>query len=80
MIFYFGILITLTSFSFGIYIIGRKIVFNINTEGWASIMVSIWLLSGVIILFLGIIAIYISKAFTETKKRPFSIIKKIWYK
>ena len=78
MIFYLGILITLLSFFFGLYIIGRKIFFGINAEGWTSIMISIWLLGGIIILFLGIMSIYISKVFTETKKRPFTVIKKIW--
>ena len=55
-----------------------KEIFNINIEGWTSVIASIWFFGGLIILFLGIIAIYISKIFIETKNRPFSIIKKIY--
>jgi putative glycosyltransferase len=47
-------------------------------EGWKSVMASIWLLGGVIISFIGVIGIYLSKIFIETKQRPFTIVKKIY--
>ncbi len=45
--------------------------------GWTSVMASVWFLGGLIISFLGIIGIYLSKMFIETKNRPYTIIKKI---
>ncbi len=43
--------------------------------GWASIVVSIWLLGGLTISFLGVIGIYLAKVFNETKGRPLYVVK-----
>jgi putative glycosyltransferase len=77
-IFYVGLLISFFSF---IYIINISInwAFYLTApEGWKSVMASIWLLGGVIISFIGVIGIYLSKIFIETKKRPLTIVKKIY--
>ncbi len=77
-IFYFGLLTTIFSMFFIIKLIVYKLYYNLSLEGWTSLIVSVWFLGGLIILFLGIIAIYLSKIFIETKNRPFSIIKQIY--
>ena len=43
---------------------------SIGVPGWASIMVSIWFLGGLIIFCIGVIGIYLAKVFTEVKQRP----------
>jgi len=40
-------------------------------------MISIWFLSGIIILILGIIGLYVGKIFEAVKDRPKYIISKI---
>jgi len=45
--------------------------------GWPSLMVSIWFLGGVIIAFLGVIGIYLSKIFTEVKGRPVYVVRSV---
>jgi putative glycosyltransferase len=45
--------------------------------GWPSVMVSIWFLGGVIIAFLGVIGIYLSKIFNEAKGRPLYVVREI---
>jgi putative glycosyltransferase len=77
-IFYFGLLITLLSFVFAGGLVFNKLVYNSSMEGWTSVMALMSLLGGIVIFFLGIISIYISKIFTESKNRPFSIVKKIY--
>lgn len=42
--------------------------------GWTSLMVSIWMLSGIILISLGIIGEYVGKIYMEVKKRPRYII------
>lgn len=59
-------------------LIYNKLVHNIDVEGWASILASVWLLGGLILLVLGVISIYLSKIFLEIKNRPLSLIKKIY--
>jgi len=76
-IFNIGFIITFISFLFILKIIFNKLFFDIAFEGWSSMIVSIWFFGGFIILLLGIIGIYLSKIFIETKNRPFSIIRNI---
>ncbi|MDJ0702257.1 MAG: glycosyltransferase family 2 protein [Leptolyngbyaceae cyanobacterium MO_188.B28] len=77
-IFYTGLIISIISAFFIIDILIQKLVFNIGLVGWPSLIVSIWFVGGLIICFLGIIGIYISKIFIETKRRPYSIIREIY--
>jgi glycosyltransferase involved in cell wall biosynthesis len=48
-----------------------------EVEGWASIVVSIWFLAGVSIFINGIIGLYVSKIFDQTKNRPLYIVREI---
>ena len=44
--------------------------------GYTSLIISIWLLSGIIISTLGVLGLYIGKTFEGVKKRPIYIIDK----
>jgi putative glycosyltransferase len=46
--------------------------------GWASLIVSIWLLGGMTIFCLGIMSMYLSRIFIETKARPYSIVRQVY--
>ena len=43
-------------------------------------MASIWLLGGLVISFIGVVGIYLSKVFSETKRRPYTIIRRVYGK
>ena len=77
-IFLTGLLISAMSLIYMIYLLINRIIFYRPIPGWTSIVLSIWLLGGIIILFLGIIGIYLSVIFIETKQRPYTIVRKIW--
>ena len=77
-IFYFGIFISLISLIYIINLVINWAFFLSPPDGWTSVMASIWLLGGIIISFIGIIGIYLSKIFIETKKRPFTIVKEVY--
>lgn len=62
------------------YIIYKKMVLKTDVEGWTSIIASIWLVGGMILLVLGIFGIYLSKMFLEIKNRPMTIIKNVFVK
>ena len=71
-----GLLICLISL--GMLIKSFVDYFNGNVvPGWASIMVSIWVLGGLQIFAIGIIGEYIGKTYLETKKRPKYIIESV---
>jgi putative glycosyltransferase len=78
LIFYLGCAILFLSTAAACYLIIRKIVFGTLLLGWASLIVSVWLLGGLTIFCLGIIGIYLAKIFIEVKQRPYSIVKDIY--
>lgn len=51
-----------------------SMAFGHVVEGWSSLMVSIWLVGGLIMLSLGIVGEYIGKIYLEAKARPRYII------
>jgi putative glycosyltransferase len=77
-IFYIGAAIFTLSSLAAAYLIVDRIFFRVFLGGWPSIIVSIWMLGGLTIFSLGLLGIYISKIFTETKQRPYTIIRKVY--
>lgn len=77
-VFYLGTLISFISVVAAIVLIIRKLFFNTLLTGWPSLIVSIWLLGGLTILSVGIIGIYLAKVFSETKQRPYTVIKYVY--
>lgn len=75
-IFYMGLVISSISFIYISFIFFRKLLFDVSIQGWTSLIVSVWFLGGLILFSIGTIGIYISKIFTETKQRPYTIIRK----
>lgn len=69
-----GMFIFLVSIAMLIYSVIRY--FNGNTViGWASLIVSVWAIGGLILFSIGIIGEYIGKVYLETKERPRFIIE-----
>ena len=75
LIFYLGVVIIVLSALAAAYLIIRRLFFGTLLAGWASLIVSVWLLGGLTIFSIGIIGIYLSKVFLETKQRPYTIIR-----
>lgn len=46
-----------------------------SLEGWASVVSSIWLLSGALMASIGVLGRYIGYIFTEVKQRPYTIVQ-----
>ncbi|MGY0218121.1 glycosyltransferase family 2 protein [Endozoicomonadaceae bacterium StTr2] len=78
LIFYTGLIIFMSSIGYVIYILFNWAFLSDVVIGWTSVVASIWLLGGLIISFLGVIGIYLSKIFSEVKARPYTIIRKVY--
>ncbi len=76
-IFYLGILIATISALVGAWLLLRWLVLGIGVAGWLSVMMSVWFLGGIAIFCIGVIGIYLGKVFTETKNRPYTIVRKV---
>ncbi|VFR30805.1 Polymyxin resistance protein ArnC, glycosyl transferase [plant metagenome] len=77
LIFYTGMSIFGAALLYSVYLVFNWLVASRPPNGWTSVMVSVWLLGGLVISFLGVIGIYLSKVFSETKQRPNAIVKEV---
>jgi putative glycosyltransferase len=78
LIFYVGVSIFGLSVAVMIYFLGRYFTSGIGVDGFTSEIISIWFLGGLILLVLGIFGIYIANILAETKRRPYTIIRRIY--
>lgn len=58
-----------------VFIFIRALLYGDPVAGWPSLVCIVTLLGGIILLCLGIMGIYLSKTYLETKKRPIYIAK-----
>jgi hypothetical protein len=65
-----GICVSLGSLVYGFYIVLEKIVWGQPIAGFATIAASVFFLSGVQLISLGIIGEYVGRVFIEVKRRP----------
>lgn len=79
-VFYIGVIISLFAGGYIAYLVFFWAFLAKPPSGWTSVMASIWLLGGMIISFIGIVGIYLSKVFSETKRRPYTIIRQVYAK
>jgi len=77
LVFYLGCFIFFLSSIAACVLIARKVLYGF-LPGWASTVVSIWLLGGLTILCIGVIGIYLSSIFMEAKQRPNTVIRQIY--
>lgn len=73
-IIYFGFIITLLALCVALGLALETIIDGVDVEGWFTLFVSMWFLAGMIMMVMGIVAIYIGNIFTEVKGRPTYII------
>lgn len=65
-----GMSISVLSLGLGAWALGMRVFTDKAVPGWASIVVPLFLLSGVQLLALGVIGEYLAKIYVEVKQRP----------
>ncbi|MDF3867530.1 glycosyltransferase family 2 protein [Pseudomonas denitrificans (nom. rej.)] len=76
-VFNIGAIISATALLYTLYLVANWLLFTTPLLGWTSVMASIWLVGGMIICFIGVVGIYLSKIFSEIKQRPYTIVRDI---
>lgn len=79
-IFYIGVAISFVAGAYTAYLVIYWLFLAKPLSGWTSLMASIWLLGGLVISFIGVVGIYLSKIFAETKRRPYTIVRQVYGK
>ena len=79
LIFVTGVFIWLGSVLYAALLLVQKLIYPSTVlSGFTSTMLSLWFLGGTVILFLGILGLYVAKIFQEIKRRPLYIIRDIY--
>ncbi|PZV76688.1 dolichol-phosphate mannosyltransferase [Algoriphagus aquaeductus] len=71
-----GLLIALAGFLFAVFTLVRYLQGDIIIAGYASLIISLWILTGFILVTLGMVGLYIGKTFEGVKNRPIYIVEK----
>lgn len=71
---YVGIVISILSFAYALFLISLVLIFGRDVPGYASIMVTILFLGGLQLISLGILGEYLGRVYAEVKQRPLYII------
>lgn len=50
---------------------------KVQIMGYASLIVSVWVLSGILILIMGVVGLYVGKTFEGTKRRPSYVVAEV---
>ena len=71
-----GLLVALTGFLFAIFTLIRYLQGDIIVAGYASLIISLWMLTGFLLVTLGMVGLYVGKTFEGVKNRPIYIVEK----
>ena len=75
-IIYLGVLFLVISLGIGIYVF-HALIAGTAVPGWSSLILSIWLVGGFVLISVGITGVYIGKIYNEVKRRPLYNIQEI---
>ena len=75
-IFYLGWVFLFIAFCIGIYVV-RALIVGTAVPGWASLILSVWIVGGFMLIAIGLLGVYIGKIYTEVKRRPLYHIAEI---
>jgi putative glycosyltransferase len=77
-IFTIGCVIFVISGVYTTFLIAKWLFWSRPPTGYTSLIASVWLLGGMIIAFVGVVGIYLSKIYSETKRRPYTIVRRVY--
>ena len=64
-----GVIFVFIAIAIGIYVL-VSLINGSTVRGWSSLMLSIWLVGGIIMISIGLVGLYVGKVYIETKHRP----------
>lgn len=70
-----GFFMSASAVAVGLYFIARYFIHGISVEGWASVVVSLYFLGGLLLANMGILGLYLGKIYNEVRERPLYIIR-----
>ena len=75
-ILYLGIFFLFIALGIGIYVT-HALITGTAVPGWSSLILSIWIVGGFLLVSLGVMGVYIGNIYAEVKRRPLYHIAEI---
>ena len=75
---YLGVIVSLTSFLFAIFIMIRVLLHGVDIPGYASLMVAVTFLGGLQLIGIGVLGEYLGRTYLESKRRPIYLVRHIY--
>lgn len=72
----FGVFVAACAMAAGVYYTLKTLILGVETPGFATMVVAICLLGGLIMAKLGLVALYIGRIYEEAKGRPLYIVRR----
>ena len=69
-----GALITAVSFLIGLIYLIQYLCGHIAVMGYASLIISLWFICGILVFLIGVVGLYLGKTFNQAKGRPTFIV------
>ncbi|HXY21448.1 MAG TPA: glycosyltransferase, partial [Burkholderiaceae bacterium] len=69
-----GFVLAVVAITYGVWVVVDHFINGSDVAGWATIVVGITFLSGVQLLFIGILGEYLGRVYEEVKSRPRYIV------
>ncbi|MBS0223110.1 MAG: glycosyltransferase family 2 protein [Proteobacteria bacterium] len=76
--FYGGLAIAAVAVLYALFIVGRVLLFGIDTPGYASLIIVVLLMGAIQLVSIGIIGEYLGRLFLEVKARPIYVIEGVY--
>ena len=76
--FYGGLAIAAVAVLYALFIIGRVLIFGIDTPGYASLLIAVLSLGAIQLVSIGIIGEYLGRLFLEVKGRPIYVVENVY--
>ena len=72
---YIGLASALLAFGFGLWVLGKALLFGDPVRGYPSLMLAVLFLGGIQLMALGMIGEYLGRLYLEAKQRPLYLIE-----
>ncbi len=72
-----GVALAFLAFGYGMVVIIDRLFFNESVPGWPTVVASMMFLSGVQLLFIGVLGEYLARIYDEVKGRPPYIVAEV---
>ena len=73
----FGAFVTFVALIIGLIFFVKYLIGEIEVAGFTTLIISLWIIAGIIISLLGVVGLYVGKMFDTVKHRPTFIVKNV---